>query len=352
VTRNAGSRLRICVFSERLAPPFDEGIKNLATAVICELSRRHTVLSLTAFGEDVPEYGIRNVRAGKSLIDRDLAKSIRGFDPHIICYIPTASHTLASFLRARVLGCYARGSRVHMVALQPRRLGRVERMLIRRLCPHRVWVQSDRSAELLRSIGCRVGMLPGGVDTERFRPVPASTKAGLRARHGLSEDEFIVLHAGHINANRNVEVLSNVQHLAGCRAVLLGSTSTPQDAGLVERLRGSGVLVITEYLERVEEWYQLADCYLFPVLSATGSIEVPLSVLEAMACNLPVVTTRYGGLVGQFSGAVGLLYGDDGDALIDQVTAAMTVDDAGTRALVEPFTWETILSNTILAEDR
>ena len=69
---SAGSRLRICVFSERLAPPFDEGIKNLATAVICELSRRHTVLSLTAFGEDVPEYGIRNVRAGKSLIAQDL----------------------------------------------------------------------------------------------------------------------------------------------------------------------------------------------------------------------------------------------------------------------------------------
>jgi glycosyltransferase involved in cell wall biosynthesis len=186
----------------------------------------------------------------------------------------------------------------------------------------------------------------------RFRPVPASMKADLRARHGLSEDQFIVLHAGHINVNRNVEVLSRVQQLAGCQAILLGSTSTPQDAGLVGRLRESGVLVVTEYLERVEEWYQLADCYLFPVLSATGSIEIPLSVLEAMACDLPVVTTRYGGLAEQFPGAKGLLYADDGDGLVDLVTVAMSIEDAGTRALVEPFTWETVLSNTVLAEDR
>jgi len=308
---DAEPRLRICVFSERLSPPFDEGIKNLALAVIRELSHRHSVLALTAFGQDVPEYGIRNIRVGKSLIGRELRSAIRAFDPGIICYIPTASHTLASFLRARVLGCYARGARVHMIALQPRPLGSVARALVPRLCPHRLWVQSDRSAELLRSLGCRVGMLPGAVDTGRFRPVSEATGASLRARHGVPEDRFVVLHAGHINANRNVELLSRIQALKGCQAVLVGSTSTPQDAGLAQRLRESGVLVITGFQEHIEEWYQLADCYFFPVLSATGSIEVPLSVLEAMACDLPVVTTRYGGLARQFPEGEGLLYGDD-----------------------------------------
>ena len=49
------SRPRICVFSERLATPFDEGIKNVALAVIRELSCDHSLLPLTTFGEDVPK---------------------------------------------------------------------------------------------------------------------------------------------------------------------------------------------------------------------------------------------------------------------------------------------------------
>lgn len=221
------SRPRICVFSERLAPPFDEGIKNVALAVIRELSRDHSLLSLTTFGEDVPESGIRNLRAGKSLISTALRRAIRTFSPEIIVYIPTASHTLASFLRARVLGWYAPRARVHMIALQPRSLGRTGRLLIPRLCPHQAWVQSDRSAALLRSLGCRVGMFPGGVDGARFRPVSSQARVSLRAHYDLPEDAFVVLHVGHINANRNVELLSRVQELSGCQAVLAGSTSTP-----------------------------------------------------------------------------------------------------------------------------
>ena len=346
------SRPRICVFSERLAPPFDEGIKNLALAVIRELSRDHSLLALTTFGEDVPEHGIRNVRAGKSLISVELGRAIRRFGPDIICYIPTASHTLASFLRARVLGWYAGGARVHLVALQPRLLGRAGRSLIPWLCPQRVWVQSDRSAGLLRSVGCRVGILPGGVDTGHFHPVSPETKASLRDRYGLPVDSFILLHVGHINANRNVELLSRVHGLRGCQAVLVGSTSTPQDGALVDRMRERGVVVVTSFVDHVEEFYQLSDCYFFPVVSSTGCIEMPLSILEAMACDLPVVTTRYGGVTQQFPGGDGFLYGDDAEALLEQVEVARSTREPGTRRMVEPFTWRAVLQRTLLCEDR
>lgn len=344
-------RPRICVFSERLALPFDEGIKNFALAVIRELSLDHTLLALTTFGEDVPEYGIRNLRAGKTLISGDLARAIQTFGPDIICYIPTASHTLASFMRACVLNSYAQTARVHMVALQPRRLGWTARLLIRRLSPYRVWVLSARSAELLRSLGCPVGILPGGVDTERFQPVPPAAKARLRARYGLPADAFVVLHVGHINASRNVELLNRVQKLPGCQAVLVGSTSTPQDGALANRMREHGVVVITDFLEHIGELYQAADCYFFPVFSATGCIEVPLSILEAMACDLSVVTTSYGGLSQQFPGGGGLLYGDDTEALLRQVEVAKRIRNPGTRATVAPFTWRAVLRGTILRED-
>jgi len=344
------SRPRICLFSERIARPFDEGFKNVALAIIRELSKRADLLALTAFGQDVPEYGIVNLRANRGLLSVELGGAIRDFSPELLCYIPTASYTLPSFLRARVLEWYARGARVDMIALQPRTLGLMARALVPLVRPDYVWVQSPGSRAELEALGCRVGILPSGVDTERFRPVRPAVKARLRAEHGISGEEFVVLHVGHINPNRNVETLGRVQELPGCQAVLAGSTSTPQDAELVSRLRDKGVRVYTGYLEHVEELYQMADCYFFPVASPTGCIEMPLSILEAMASDLPVVTTRYGGVPSAFSEAGGLLYGEDAEELLVQVKAARHLAGPGARHDVEPFTWGAILERTLLRE--
>jgi len=342
------SGYRICVLSERLSRPFDEGFKNLALALIRELSRENEVLGLTTFGEDLPDLGVRRVRANKSLLSGPLCRAIRAFRPEIIYYIPTASYTLSSFLRTRVLALYARGAKVQLIALQPRPLGTLARAFIPWLCPDFLWVQSPRSKETLAGLGCRVGLLPSGVDVDRFHPVSAEEKAALRARHGLPHDAYIVTHVGHINRNRNVDVLARIQREVDCQVVLVGSTSTPQDRELVAQLEAAGVMVFTTYLRRIEEIYQLSDCYCFPVNSDTGCIEMPLSVLEAMACNLKVVTTRCGALPMHFAEGKGLLYAANEDDLIMQVRAAREIPPADTRRMVEPFTWQRIAKDVLL----
>ena len=55
------------------------------------------------------------------------------------------------------------------------------------------------------------------------------------------------------------------------------------------------------YIPEVEDIYRLSDLYLFLAESDTAAIEVPLSVLEAMACNLPVICTPFGGLLRRLS---------------------------------------------------
>ena len=72
-------------------------------------------------------------------------------------------------------------------------------------------------------------------------------------------------------------------------------------------LESNGIRVIREYV-RVEEFIRLVDCYVFPVEDHEGSVEMPLSVLEAIASGLPVLATPFGGLRDFFAEGPDVLY--------------------------------------------
>ena len=331
--------MRVCLFSERMAPPFDEGIKNTALHLARGLGQRHDVSTLTAFGADVPDLGIKNVPANQLLLSPWLCSEIRRFRPDLIVYVPTACATLYSFLRSRVLKAYGRGVPIVLLALQPRSYGRLARALMPRLRPELVLVQSETTRASLAPFGCRVATIPPGIEIARFRPVGEEKRAELRCKYGLATDDYVVVHVGHLNRERNVQVMCHLQRQAGVQAILVGSTSTEHDKSLIGELTQAGVRVIQEYLPDIAEVYQMADCYLFPVNSATSAIDVPLSVLEALACDLPVVTTRFGGLPALFEAAPGFRYIDSPEQISDAVRACQGIQRPGTREMVQPYAW-------------
>ena len=302
------------------------------------------MLALTTLGEDIAAEGIRNVAANKLLQGNALRETVRTFDPQVILYIPTASATPAAMLRTRVLHRYAAGARIALLALQPRAYDPLTSLAIRFIKPPLILVQSKAMGALLEGLGCRVLPVRSGVDAERFAPVAPDERAGLRTRLGLPAQSFIVLHVGHINSGRNVAVLEQIQQ-AGCQAVLVGSTSTDQDDSLARRLERAGVIVVRQFVEHIEHYYQAADCYVFPVTSTTGAIAVPLSVLEAMACNLPVVTMPYGDLPALFPAGGGLSVARNDWELVSHTLAARQITSPHTRALVLPFSWPSVAND-------
>jgi len=204
-----------------------------------------------------------------------------------------------------------------------------------------VWAQGQATAIPLRELGCDVRILPPAVDTETFAPADEARRRALRAEHGLSTDTSLVLHVGHILPNRNIHALASLQRaLQGeAQVVVLGSSAFGVDEALVRALEDAGVVVLTRYVERVAELYQMADCYVFPVRSAQGSVEIPLSVLEAMACNLPVVSTPFGELPRLFPPGDGVRYVADDAGLAEAVRQALAEKPVRTRARVEAFSW-------------
>jgi glycosyltransferase involved in cell wall biosynthesis len=276
-----------------------------------------------------------------------LRRKIKTFNPDIIYYLPTAHATVYSFLRAKILKFYGNGARTILITLQPRRYSSIMRKIIPFILPDLIFAQSAKTLKDLSSMGGRVKKIPAGVDLRKFKPVDHQAQKKLRGKYGFPDDKFIVLHVGHINRNRNMHFLDKIQSIYGVQAVVIGSSTYPEDGDLVQDLKKKGVIIINDYKENIEEFYQCADCYLFPVFSDGACIEVPLSVFEAMACNLPVVTTKYGDLPNLILQQDGFNYAETADQLIAKVESVKRTPDANTRKLVERFSWENIVKKAV-----
>ncbi|MBN2240446.1 MAG: hypothetical protein JW712_11795, partial [Dehalococcoidales bacterium] len=202
----------VCIIAEDLSEPIDEGIKHFARSLIEGCRENCKVLGISTHSEgriSIPN--TTSIRANKAFVNFKLRSAIRRFHPDVICYVPSASATIFSFLRSRILKLFHPDTRVIMVSLQPRDYHRVSRSLIRLLSPDMIFVQNPAILNKLKNFGCHVTLLPSGVDLNKFTPVSREQKTELRAKYHLDPEAFTVLHVGHSTAGRNIEFLGRVR---------------------------------------------------------------------------------------------------------------------------------------------
>ena len=330
--------LRICFVAERMTDPLDEGGRKFAYLLASALEGRAAVRRISVGGATPDTNGNLRVPESRTFAVRALRDAVREFAPDAICYVPEASLTLFSALRARLLKLAFPAARLAVIAVQERSYSWRARPFLRRLQPDLVLALSRQTARAAAELGTQTSILPPAVDLERFRPVQDSQKIMLRRKYGLGEDAFVVLHVGHAKRERGVRVLGDLGETA--QGVLVAARSEGADPGLVEHLRGRGVTVIDDFLPDIYELYQAADCYVFPVLQADASIDAPLSVLEAMACNLPVVTTPFGSLPEILSSGPGLRFATTSEELIAAVKNRDWMGGQRTREIVSRYSWD------------
>jgi glycosyltransferase involved in cell wall biosynthesis len=297
---------RIVVVSEDLVEPWDEGIKKFAFSIgRAALGAGHPVRminvdrsGLAAARGGVAHRGapsVETVAGTRTFAQRALRRELVSFQPEIVVYVPSPSATVGSFLRAFVLRRHWPRARHAMVALLPRRHPPRLKPLLRRLAPDVVFVSSYASLLHLSDLSLRADVVPVGVDLDLHRPARDGERAALRRAHGVPEDAFVFLHVGHLNAKRNLGSLARLPTLPGALVIVVGGTSTPDDRGLRAQLEAAGARVIHGPVP-VDEYYRMADAYVFPVIDCEGSTEIPLSVVEALAQGLPVIARPFGGL--------------------------------------------------------
>jgi glycosyltransferase involved in cell wall biosynthesis len=275
------------------------------------------------------------------LISRELAGEIWRHRPSAIAYVYPV--TTAALLRGRLMKLVGRGARTAVVALASHPLEWYARPFRRFLWPDLVLVSSDAEKAALGALGAPVETLPPGVDVDRFRPAADSAeKQRLRREWGLPADRSIVLHVGHLVGARNLGVLLQLARIPNLTPVVLVSHVRDAESDrLKAALQQAGVVVMEGYRPRVEELYRAADCYVFPSRAWGGGIELPLSVLEALASDLPVVCSPFGALPERF-GATEAVRIASGDEDLVQAVEDMLRLRPPARHLVEAYSWEAV----------
>ena len=334
------------IVTDILNAPFDEGAK-VATKNLVENIKTLIgvfIVSLNSFSRlpDVDAY----FQTNKLLFNLPLYKTIRK-QPHTkILYIPEASVTLFSIVRAKLLSLFTRKN-VFLLALQPREYTFMTKYIIRTIQPKLVITQSNLTARYLAELGIKNTILPLGVDDNKYRELDANQKKVLREKFQLEPEKMVLLHVGHIQKSRNLDWLTHVKkHNQEIEVIIVGSTYNQDDEELYSTLINSGIRIFREYSLHMEDIYNLADYYIFPVLRRDGAIETPLSVLEAMACNLPVITSRFGSLPELFVGDDDFHYVNSGKEIIDIIKKPKTTT-CNNRDKVNAFTWKKIAQQLI-----
>ncbi len=238
----------------------------------------------------------------------------------------------------------------------------IERLLVRQAdaiiaeCPQ----DQQDLATLYEADPARLAMVPCGIDPQEIHPMPRNK---ARAELGLSQDDFIILQVGRLTPDKGTDnLIRALAHLPAklkVQLLVVGDDSEHVDsyepseiARLLTLSQSLGVadkVVFTGYRQRSE----LRACYSAAnVLVSTPWHEAfGITPLEAMACAIPVIGAKVGGIsYSVLDGVTGLLVPPkDPIALaraLSQLQAkpdlARSMGLAGVRRVHSLFTWERV----------
>jgi glycosyltransferase involved in cell wall biosynthesis len=127
-----------------------------------------------------------------------------------------------------------------------------------------------------------------GVDTKRFKKKDASA---LRTRLGIKKDDVVIGYHGRIAKEKDISTLlrgfvklRNVH--PNLKLLIVGNGVE----SIIKKAKKQPDVIYIPAQDCVEDYLNAMDIYCLPSLTETTS----LSTLEAMSCELPVVTTPVG----------------------------------------------------------
>ena len=138
-----------------------------------------------------------------------------------------------------------------------------------------------------------------GIDLSLF--TPAQKNINLMKSYGIAKDDFVLLYPGEYTRLDATDIIieallrcaekeKNVKLIMACRVKNSADARKKEQIRLLlDRKSMLHRVIFTDTVADMNALYNLADTILFPVGSMRGKFDIPLSVIEAYACEKPVI---------------------------------------------------------------
>ncbi|MFJ8352983.1 glycosyltransferase family 4 protein [Bacillus paramycoides] len=132
-----------------------------------------------------------------------------------------------------------------------------------------------------------------GVDIERFTPVTETEKRELKLQCGYNPQDFLMFYAAEFNKNKNqsflIYVLAQLKNeIPHAKLLLAGEGPLMEECKkLATQLGVSNMIHFLGYRSDVASLLQMCDI----AVASSYREGLPVNIMEAMACGLPVVAT-------------------------------------------------------------
>ena len=145
----------------------------------------------------------------------------------------------------------------------------------------------------------KIKVIYNGVDTNRFKP-DSTARGRIERRYPQLSGKKIILFMSHVTRQKGLHLLikiipSLVHQHRNLMVMVVGGGDYLEEAKKMSSLFGvSDHMIFTDMVDvgSVPDYINASDIFVLPTLRREG---LPLSILEAMACEIPVITTNIGG---------------------------------------------------------
>lgn len=161
----------------------------------------------------------------------------------------------------------------------------------------------------------RTQLLFNCIDTSLFKPIDKSNLTVKKEKYGIKENSYVLIFAGRITWEKGIDKIfesfdylktKNVELLVIGDIAMANQEKDPYAEKLVKMAqKHKDQIHFTGYVQhdKLPEFYNLAD---IAVLPSMWEEPAGLTMVEAMACGTPVITTHSGGIP-EYVGDAGII---------------------------------------------
>ncbi len=204
----------------------------------------------------------------------------------------------------------------------------------------------------------KIHLVPNGINPLFETPPTLEEQQQTLEKFDLSPAEPTLLFIGNHTANKGLDTVVEIaaQLNRPATVVIGGKLLTPDEPQHWQAKipKDSPVkLLFTDYLSNIEQrvLYNFATLLLFPSMADT----LPLTILEAMACSLPVIAYDTGGIAYQLAEGAGCVVPQGNSAqfltnvkaLLDNPTQRQAIAVAARHRQQQLFSWSLAAQTTI-----